>query len=147
MKFAAVPLGTAVLVLTLTTAALAHGMNYHLVDGTAAIGFRAAFTTGEAMCFCETEIFAPDEPESYASGLTDQEGRFFFQPDRPGEWRAVVNGGMGHRLAFAFPVDNAGHASRPQGDTGDVPLWIKAVFGLSLLANLFLGLGLFRRRP
>lgn len=81
----------------------AHGMDGSLAR---AEGYclTAAYDDGEPMSYAAVEIKAPDSYLVFQTGRTDRNGRFIFQPDAPGPWQAVVQDGMGHRLALNVEV-------------------------------------------
>jgi uncharacterized GH25 family protein len=58
---------------------------------------RFTYTTGEAMMYARVFVYPPSNPErEILHGTTDRNGIFCFLPDESGEWRLVVEDGMGH---------------------------------------------------
>ncbi|MDR3162039.1 MAG: hypothetical protein LBU28_10570 [Spirochaetaceae bacterium] len=58
---------------------------------------RFTYTTGEAMMYARVFVYPPSSPErEILQGTTDRNGVFCFLPDESGEWRLVVEDGMGH---------------------------------------------------
>jgi nickel transport protein len=64
----------------------------------------AQYDDGEPMSYSAVEIKAPDSELVFQKGRSDRNGRFMFQPDKPGRWQAIVTDGMGHRLALDVEV-------------------------------------------
>jgi nickel transport protein len=101
----------------------------------------AQYDDGEPMSYAAVEIKAPDSDIVFQKGRADRNGRFMFQPDGPGRWRAVVQDGMGHRLALDAQVDEASgapetvHAGMPAngarpGRLGNILTGLGVIFGL-----------------
>jgi len=65
----------------------------------------AEYDDGEPMSYSSIEIFDSEEKLPFQSGRTDRNGRFIFYPDKMGDWKVVVNDGMGHRLALKTNID------------------------------------------
>ncbi|MFH2065365.1 MAG: hypothetical protein ABIK15_09235 [Pseudomonadota bacterium] len=85
----------------------AHGMDVSVAEGRAVV-ITAAYDDGEAMSYSEVKIHAPGEAKiEYQNGRTDNNGCFAFVPDRPGQWRIMVDGGMGHMVSTDFAVNEA----------------------------------------
>lgn len=129
----ALPMALAAIIL-FAAGASAHGLGYTLLDA-GGVGFEARFSSGEPVAYAAVLVHAPDEdgPE-FMNGRTDRLGRFAFVPDGPGEWRVAVDAGLGHRLDFTLAVDE-GRAVAAGPAAQSTPLWLKAMLGLSLLAN------------
>jgi nickel transport protein len=64
----------------------------------------AQYDDGEAMSYAAVEIKAPDSDLAFQKGRTDRNGHFMFRPDGAGRWQAIVQDGMGHRLALDVEV-------------------------------------------
>lgn len=126
----------------------AHGMHYTVVQQNPVISFETGFSSGDKAAYAECTVFPPKGDVEFQNGRTDANGMFSFTPNEPGNWRVVVNGGMGHRIEFTVPValenqkDNAA-VVKPDSET---PKMFKAGFGLSLLANLGLAAMVLRRK-
>lgn len=145
--------------------ALAHGIDYRLIDDTRAVAVSFFYTDGQPMSYAETMVFGPENTDiEYQNGRTDQQGRFAFYPETPGAWRVVVNDGMGHRaegiITVKAPSTKDGKSDAEGG--GDQPTThprvqaeshehshtgLKLIAGLSLIGNLcFAGLYFKNRR-
>lgn len=113
-----------------------------------------AYSTGEMAAYGNAKVYAPDGADvEFQNGRTDELGRFAFLPDKPGTWTVVVSDNMGHRVSHPVEVTLSGDvAAQPVAPAGiGESLWatstlFRAVLGVSLLLNLFLGLALFRKR-
>lgn len=133
------------------------------------------YATGDIPAYVQVEVFAPGEADvEFQNGRTDALGRFTFTPDKPGVWAVVMSDGMGHQLRHEVTVPEAlftpdsetnskaqasaatsgaapAGAAVPTAATGGGGLgtlstpW-KALVGVSVLCNIFLGMGLWRRR-
>lgn len=116
----------------------AHGMNYAVLDAGKVVAIRAGFSNGEPAAYGEVLVFAPgDDKTEFQNGRTDAKGRFAFLPDRPGQWKIRVDGGLGHRVEFTVDVKKADQpvAAARTSDNGMV---LPALLGLSLFLNLIL---------
>ena len=138
-------------------------------DNTQVVSF--VYATGDIPAYVQVEVFGPDNAEvEFQNGRTDALGRFAFTPDKAGLWAVVMSDGMGHKLRHELTVaDVAGPANTgetgeggnniataataPRGTTGtekaeglpSVASW-RALLGVSLLCNIFLGAAWWRRR-
>lgn len=108
-----------------------------------------AYSTGGTANYAEVKIYAPDNADvEFQSGRTDAVGRFAFLPDKAGTWTVVVADGMGHRVSHPVAVALSGEPAEEapaQGGMASSKLF-PALLGISLLANFFILLALFRRR-
>ena len=132
-----------------TSTALAHGVRHLTLQEPDVQAFVVQYSTGDPVAYGEVKIYAPGQDDlEYQNGRTDAVGGFAFLPDRAGEWRIVVDAGMGHRHEFTLQVaDGQGSAvpaAEPALPYGNV---IRVALGLSLFANLFLAGAWFRSRP
>jgi nickel transport protein len=118
----------------------AHGVD-GIVERTEGYCLTAQYDDGEPMSYAAVEIKAPDSKIAFQKARTDRNGRFMFQPDAPGRWQAIVQDGMGHRLALDAKVDKGSGASekvpaemrvagpRP-GRLGSILAGLGIIFGL-----------------
>ena len=83
----------------------AHGASGEV--GSGGIVVSAEYDTGEPMSYAKVKISAPGADLIFQSGRTDRNGRFCFFPDAAGDWKVVVDDGIGHRLELIIPVDEA----------------------------------------
>ena len=118
----------------------AHGV-YGAVERTEGYCVTAQYDDGEPMSYAAVEIQAPDSKIAFQKARTDRNGRFMFQPDAPGHWQAIVQDGMGHRLALDAEVgkdpgvSEKVHADMPAagalpGRLGNIITGLAIIFGL-----------------
>lgn len=104
------------------------------------IGISARYADGTPAASAEVKVFAPGENQPFQEGLTDREGRFLFFPPTTGDWRIVVDDGIGHALDETLPVHDleADSQSAPDPAPPQNRLWpmltgigiIWAIFGM-----------------
>lgn len=120
----------------------AHGVVYEISKENAVI-VKVGYDDGEPMSYAEVKIFSPFETDiEYQNGRTDRNGCFAFFPAQAGEWRVVVNDGMGHGVVTEVPVKegmnlNTIHHGFPRGQkliTGIGIIW--GLTGLVLYLKL-----------
>jgi nickel transport protein len=127
----------------------AHGVESSLATGTA--GFRIEsvrfmYSTGEEMSFALIRVFAPSRPGTeIVQGITDRNGYYSFVPDEEGEWRITAEDDMGHRGEIKLTAAAGGGAAAAVGSGGG-PSVLRALFGLSLIVNVFAVYGFIRGR-
>jgi len=79
-------------------------------------------------------VYAPGETKSeFQTGYTDTNGVFSFVPDRPGDWRFIVDDDTGHREDVDIPYTQSPHRT---ASAATVPLWQQLGAGLALIAGL-----------
>jgi nickel transport protein len=114
----------------------AHGLVVDVETAPPTVILRATYDHAEAAGRADVSVFRPgSESNLYQSGTTDAEGAFAFVPSTPGNWRAVVDDGFGHRTEVS--IDWAGaqaHAS--VASAGASTTWRNALTGVSLLIGL-----------
>ncbi|MFH1057747.1 MAG: hypothetical protein V1797_03575 [Pseudomonadota bacterium] len=121
--------------LLLPAPAQGHGIELSAGRGEAAWA-RGEYSGGEPMSFVKARVLGPDG-QTHQVGNTDAQGRFAWLPDRDGPWRVVLDDGQGHRgeaaLEWRADVVAAPTAAAPpaEGLNGQ-PLWVRAVWGVSL---------------
>jgi nickel transport protein len=113
------------------------------------------------MQYAEVLVFSPkDNKTEYQNGRTDFNGRFSFYPNIPGTWRIQADDGLGHleRVSIEVAADEAGDAvskrvsERFVSHDGNnhhhgLPRTWGIVLGISLIANLFMGIYMLKRGP
>ena len=141
----------ALLASTAAAPAHAHGVGWTREDSAATFALRFVYSSGEAMAFAAVSVSMPDGTV-FQKGRADREGRFAFVPNGPGEWRVHADDGTGHALDTPITVEEkiSTPSATPSG-TVHTTAWISTsrpvavILGLSLIANLFGGLMLWRR--
>ncbi len=82
----------------------AHGVDYEVDQGGVVISAWYEGMTPEPMADASVEVFGPGDDTAFQTGRTDRQGRFALFPDRPGEWKVVINDGAGHALTVKVSV-------------------------------------------
>lgn len=114
----------------------AHGM-FHEITRKETVVVTARFDDDEPATYAQVKVYSPEGGEiEYQNGRTDKKGCFAFLPDRPGEWRIAIDGGMGHRLSTAVVVTGLSEAPKELESGGAQPRWEGIVTGLSLIFGL-----------
>ena len=124
---------------------LAHGVGYRQ-SNLKSIALEFFYSTGEKMSYREAKVFSPQDSKfAVQSGRTDEQGRFAFIPDSPGEWRVIVRDEEGHQceakinLSKEFFSDEATSDSQNNNQQKNFPegleLFIRALLGVSLIFN------------
>ena len=105
-----------------TAAAWGHGVDIQS-RSSQVIEIQAAYDSGEPMATAQVRVYAPDDPETPRfMGQTDEQGRYQFAPDGPGDWEVAVRQ-AGHGEITVIPVTEAGAiAPTYQADSGLSPL-------------------------
>lgn len=129
------------LLLLACSLAMAHGVNYSLLEGKAvAVSF--SYSGGEPMSYVEAKVFGPgSSPDlEFQNGRTDARGIFAFVPDQPGKWWVEVEDNQGHKGVFQADFGQNDKVIMPlaHDNSGEGPLLLKVVLALSLMLNLAL---------
>lgn len=131
----------------------AHGVSGRILTNKKPIGLEFIYSTGDVAPYANIEVYSPDDHTiEYQNARTDQHGYFAFIPNKPGDWTVIMSDNMGHRtetiLTFTeedlLPQDSYNVVSTSP-DTElyllkDIPMWLRATLGISLLLNIFVGL-------
>lgn len=144
--------------------ASAHGTDYRLIGTDAVVAAEFFYSDKTPMRYAEILVFGPkNEKVEYQNGRTDQDGRFAFLAETPGEWQMKVTDGMGHAVHGTVTVRPENTESKSTDEIsadrrnerfrndglllGETPMGVKLFFGLSLLLNLFLCMYVWKRKP
>ena len=144
--------------------ALGHGTDYRLIDKKAVVAAEFFYSDNTPMQYADVLVFSPkNDKVEYQNGRTDQNGRFAFLAETPGEWQMEVNDGMGHAVHATVTVNSAKEKpktadkiSEPQSNHvtkkrvplfGEISMGVRLLFGLSILLNIFLGIYVWKRKP
>ena len=123
-----------VFMLWVCASAYAHGVGYRQSEFRA-VTLEFFYSTGEKMSYREVRVFSPkDEKFAAQTGRTDEQGRFAFIPDVPGEWRVIVRDEEGHQCIANVNVSEILTASVNEENSDD--LWLRAVLGVSIIFNI-----------
>jgi nickel transport protein len=136
-------------------AAAAHGVGSREMASGAAKAMVFLYADGEPMAFAQVQVTSPGEGGTvYQSARADGLGQFAFVPSGPGLWRVAASDGQGHQATHAVTVEEGPTAAPAEATTGPKPPakagigpgWRETALGVSLLANLALGITLLRRK-
>jgi len=126
--------------LTLTKNAFSHGVLGKIVMQKGVL-VEAEYDDGEPMSYSSTEIFDSEEKLPFQSGRTDRNGRFLFYPDKVGDWKIIINDGIGHRLALKTHIDESLALStidsQETGKMTHFSRYEKALMGISVIFGIF----------
>ena len=98
------------------------------------------------MSYREAKVFSPQDSKfAVQSGRTDEQGRFAFIPDSPGEWRVIVRDEEGHQCEAKINLSQEFFSAGATSDSQDnnqqknfpegLELFIRALLGVSLIFN------------
>ncbi len=149
--------------LAIPVSVFAHGTDYRLIGNDAVVAVEFFYTDQTPMQYAEVLVFSPENDKvEYQNGRTDQNGRFAFLAETPGEWRVKVNDGMGHAVRATVTISSDKAGTEASGNVpndhlnqdvkkknplfGESPTGVKLIFGLSLLLNIFLGAHVLQRK-
>lgn len=117
--------------------AAAHGVSAQTGRGPAA-WVRAEYSDGEAMSYAKVRVLDP-QGQTFQVGNADEQGNFAWLPTAPGSYRVVLEDGQGHRAEASLDWRAEAQAATPAPAPGNAPglagqpVWVRAVWGLSLL--------------
>ena len=74
-----------------------HGFTVRLTREGRVVVAACHYDGGTPVAGAQVTLFPPGADTPYQTGVTDRAGVFVFLPASPGEWRVVVDDGMGHR--------------------------------------------------
>lgn len=133
--------------------ALAHGVSGQLVTTQQPIGVEFLYSTGEPAPYAKIEVYSPkDKKVEYQNARTDKLGRFAFIPNTHGTWTIIMSDNVGHRAELPITLTENDMLPQVTGKMSPIestkkvcpfiamPLWLKAILGVSLLFNIFIGL-------
>jgi len=129
-----------VLVMLVVAPCWSHGVD-GIIEPAEGYCVTAQYDDGEPMSYAAVEIKAPDSQTGFQTGRTDRNGCFMFRPDGQGRWQAVVQDGMGHRLALDLEVGNG--IAAPEKAVAGSPVTaeamtrpVKVLAGLSIIFGM-----------
>jgi nickel transport protein len=141
------------LIALLTGVLCAHDMEFAVEKTPNAVSIRFGYGPEDPARNAPVQVFSPaDAAKPFQTGSTDQRGLFVFAPDRPGEWRVIVDDSEGHREEAKVTVAGDGTVTLPHSHghehshSGRGATWVT---GLSTLLGIT-GITLWwtgRRRP
>jgi len=118
----------------------AHGAGYRVLDGASPLALELSYSSGDPMAYAQVTVRGPlDDEVEFQNGRTDRNGRFAFVPDEAGQWKVVVEDGLGHRVSALCPVEASGSergpAPSPARKSPPASKGLAALLGVSLIAN------------
>lgn len=113
-------------VITLT----AHGSEYNILSDKT-LKIEAKFDTGEPIANSPVLVFSPGGSEPQYILETDEEGIFYFAPDKVGTWILQVRGNDGHGMRINIPVDENLISTPPQSSS--ISLMQKVFMAISII--------------
>ena len=124
-----------VLMLTLWACeAYAHGVGYRQSEFRA-VSLEFFYSTGEKMSYREAKVYSPsDDKFAVQTGRTDEQGRFAFIPDVPGEWRVIVCDEEGHQCNATVSISETLRAEVHEDSSEN--LLVRAILGVSIIFNI-----------
>jgi len=113
------------------------------------VEFRAVYEGDRPMDNAQVTIYSPTDPAApWQTGTTDEQGRFSFSPDQPGNWDVKVRQ-AGHGTLVTIPIDTEGEVVTAVAETGEAtysPLQ-KTMMAIATIWG-FIGTALFfTRKP
>ncbi len=104
-----------------------HGVQVGIKEVAPAVIATCTYTGDGPLANAEVTIYSPADSETaFQQGRTDPKGVFAFVPEAPGEWKFVVDDGLGHRKEVSIILTEsffeAGEADRatPEGESAAV---------------------------
>ena len=135
--------------LAAATPAAAHEV-LHAVERGRATALHAFFPDGEALAYCEYQVFSPaDARLPYQKGRTDRNGWLAFVPDVAGKWRVKIVDATGHGLDTEIDADPAASAAGPSASGGALTtaaFVLRPLAGIAGIAGVFALLVVLYRR-
>ncbi|MDX1587931.1 MAG: hypothetical protein R3296_03250 [Oleiphilaceae bacterium] len=120
--------------LLLPLTAMGHGAGFEPVEEES-VAVRFAYALGEPMTGAEVKVLPPGSDAPYQVGRADQNGRFAFVPDRPGDWTLMGEDDAGHQVRATVSVSAEGMAVDAPKVLSVPPAWLLGGLLLSLLVN------------
>jgi len=114
----------------------AHGV-VHEVNRENTVVIKVGYDDGEPMSYAEVKIYSPDNSKvEYQNGRTDKNGCFSFLPPRTGEWKIVINDGMGHGVVTRVPVKEIKEGLEIESSNHGLSLGQKLLIAISIVWGL-----------
>jgi len=132
--------------LTATDIVCAHGM-FHQIVKKEAVSITVEYDDGEPVSYADVKIHSPVAGKiEHQNGRTDKNGCFAFVPDLAGEWKIMIDGGMGHLINTTFVVGDVLNPEKKEKDGRIFTRWQGIVTGLSIIFGLSGFIYYFRAR-
>jgi nickel transport protein len=133
----------------------AHDIDFAVETAPNAVSVRFGYGPEDPARNAAVRVFSPADPANpFQTGATDQRGLFVFAPDRPGEWRVIVDDSEGHREEAKVTVAGDGTVTLPHSHShghdhshsGRATTWLTGVSALLGITGITLWWS-GRRRP
>lgn len=114
---------------------IAHDVQTAVELSPPAVVVRSTYSGTEPMSYAAVLVFSPSNSKiEYQNGRSDAAGMFAFVPDRAGEWRFVIDDGMGHREEKIIDItEEFLKGSSSAGASDGLPVYWKILIGVSLI--------------
>jgi len=121
-----------------STASLwAHDLQVRMQQAPPAVVAHTTYAGSEPVAYAAVLVYAPGQQETeYQNGRTDANGVFSFVPDREGEWRFVVDDGMGHRAETPITVSTDAAGGVHGTAHGPMSMGLKLMTGLAIIVGV-----------
>jgi len=113
---------------------------HHRIEATGAVVISLSYANGQPFAYEKYALTPAGQETPTQVGNTDAAGRVSFLPGTTEQWHLQATSADGHgvNIEFVAPAISASAAAR---SAGEIPRWLLAGFGLSLIFGLF---GLFQ---
>ena len=113
------------------------------------VSIHSQYGENEFCSYADVSIFGPkSDTAEFQTGNADVYGNFSFLPDSPGIWKVKVDDGLGHVKSIKTEVtdsffsvqqkeiDSSAASVKTDHPGKKIPVYLKAVFGLSLIFGI-----------
>ena len=119
---------------------------HHHIAATEAVVITLTYANGQPFAYEKYTLTPAGQETPLQVGNTDAQGRIAFVPGATPSWRLQASSADGHGVSQAITVPTSGMPVASAG--ADLPRWLLAGFGVSLIFGVFGFVQLFvRRKP
>jgi nickel transport protein len=121
-----------------STASLwAHDLQVRVQQAPPAVVAHTTYAGSEPVAYAAVLVYSPLQQETeYQNGRTDANGVFSFVPDREGEWRFVVDDGMGHHAETPITVSADAAGGVHSAAQEPMSMGFKLITGLAIIVGV-----------
>ncbi len=132
-------------VILIASALFSHGLSLQFGQQPPFLWIKGLYEGNIPLAFGLITIQSPDG-EEYQNGRSDRNGRFVFQPDRPGMWKITIDDEMGHQQSSEIIIgaETITKTLNPAGQSASP--WTKWLLGVSLILLLTASLYIWKKR-
>jgi nickel transport protein len=114
---------------------IAHDVQVAVELSPPAVITRSSYSGSEPISYAAVLIYSPsDSGTEYQNGRSDAAGVFSFVPDRPGNWKFVIDDEMGHKKEKTIEItDEFLKGSGTAKSSGELPTYWKMLIGVSII--------------